>query len=71
MYKLAMVLIVGGVLLLVGYGFYFIIEQLLLEAHLIIKIGIIALLSGVVLGAIKLIIEKLRGADDEDVDRKY
>ncbi len=70
---LAMFLILVGLALIVGYGAYQIIRNLFLLTGMpiIIKVGLIMVLLGILVVIIKLIFERLKGGNEEDVDRKY
>ncbi|AZR73050.1 hypothetical protein BBF96_06340 [Anoxybacter fermentans] len=73
MERMAVVLILLGLALIVIYGGFFLIKSLLLDAGMpiLIKIGLILILLGIIVVLIKMIWERARGGDDEDVNRKY
>lgn len=70
MQRLSIFLMFGGFLLIGIYIIYQLIYHLY-SLPLTIRIGLTMVVSGLLLGLIKVILDRLKGGNEDDVDRKY
>ena len=70
MQRLSFFLMFGGFLLMGIYVIYQLLNHLY-SLPLTILVGLTMVVSGLLLGLIKVIIDRLKGGNEDDVDRKY